>query len=107
MYDKSFSAVVVVFNPDKNFFSNLKQLSSNFNKVYVVLNSIVNIPTNTFNNLVIIKNHKNLGLAKALNVGIKNSISDGFKYVSLFDQDTYIPDNYISSVSKEINFFLN
>ena len=52
-----------------------------------------------------INNKKNLGLAKALNIGIKFAKKIGLKMVALFDQDTYLKNNYSKIMLKNINSF--
>lgn len=48
--------------------------------------------------LLLIKNGGNLGLATALNRGVDKAIALGFEDIFLFDQDSRIPDNFITDM---------
>ena len=42
-----------------------------------------------------IRNHQNLGIAAALNLGVKHAIGVGFDWVCTFDQDSRVSEGFI------------
>jgi rhamnosyltransferase len=49
----------------------------------------------------VIENKTNLGIAAALNIGVKRARSQGYRFVALFDQDSTITDGFISAMVQE------
>ena len=100
--------VVVFYNFDLGEFKkNLNQLSKNFIKV-LVLNNSPNISLDNFKrrNITIKTFKKNIGLSKALNIGVKYFIKNKkIKFISFFDQDSYINDDFNLRMISEINNF--
>lgn len=95
-------AVIVFYNPNKDVINNFDQ-TINSAKMYIkkfvcVDNSIVCNPDLERylekNDVIYIHNANEGGLAKALNVGCKYAIQDGFKYCILMDQDTIFSKEY-------------
>jgi rhamnosyltransferase len=88
-------SIVVLYNPINDNIKNLSKISKLSTKLYVIDNSdvvtdLISIDTN---NIIYIKNDFNIGLDKALNVGIKKCLADvECTHIALFDQDS-IPDN--------------
>lgn len=91
------SAVIVTFFPDGKFIERLESILSQVKKVVIVNNAlscsfVLSLESFLSNNQVtIIQNLQNLGIAKALNQGIACAISEGYKWVWIFDQDTLVP----------------
>jgi rhamnosyltransferase len=89
-------AIVVTFEPDDKCIQNVLKLAHQFPNVVVIRNSYCHqksekaFDLETYKNILLINNEKNLGLATALNQGVKVAISQKFKYVMLFDQDTEV-----------------
>jgi rhamnosyltransferase len=46
----------------------------------------------------IIQNSRNLGIAAALNVGVRWAVDHGFNWVALFDQDSTVTEGYIRAM---------
>src|SRR5271170_8159208 len=46
----------------------------------------------------LIENGANLGVAAALNVGVRWARAQGYKWVALFDQDSTVSDGFISAM---------
>ena len=101
----SIASVTVWFNPQNMDTPTASQAvtsySSRMGKIYIVDNSdsdnhelAEKIP-----NSVYIPNHKNLGIATALNIGCNLALKDGFEWVMTMDQDSYFDsdqlDNYL------------
>jgi len=51
-------------------------------------------------NVIVIRNEKNLGFAKSNNVGLQYAIDQGYEYVYLLNQDTYIEPDFLSQAIK-------
>ena len=98
--------VIVIFQPNKKKIENVLQKHLEvFSNVIVVCNSSIDFKLKKkFKSFIFIMNKKNVGLAKALNIGIKFSIKKGAKYIALFDQDTLIKKNYFIQTKKSIKY---
>ncbi len=94
-----YSAVVVTFYPEEKHFRNIQKIATEINTVFVIDNTDKDIKFPEFpENVIIIKNNKNLGIAEALNIGLKKSYYAGFKGCFLFDQDSEIPKGFIKKM---------
>tara|TARA_R110000787_G_scaffold215053_1_gene324115 strand:- start:13751 stop:14647 length:897 start_codon:yes stop_codon:yes gene_type:complete len=93
---KDIVAVVVTYFPDEASIDNIKTLLKYFQKVVIVDNTPDNGLIDILNNdsVHIIKNYNNLGVAHALNQGIKIAKNMGAKWVITFDQDSRLLVNY-------------
>jgi rhamnosyltransferase len=104
-YDNLIS-IVIIYNPDFNQLRNIirKQLA-NFKNLLLINNS-PEFDLSEFNceQIEIINNSSNFGIAKALNIGILEAKKKKFQYVALFDQDTFLP---LDCSKKMINFINN
>ena len=96
------AGVVVLYNPNNNVKKNIDTYLGSLEKLYVVDNSS-NDNSKLYINKKIkyISNGKNLGIAKALNIGAKEAINDGFEWLLTMDQDSYFKKN---DVEKMIEF---
>ena len=102
------AAVVVVFGPDDRFRKLLLSLVEQANKVWVIDNQ----PNYAFdkylkgqkpchrNNITLIENKKNVGLAAAQNQGIKLALEDGVDWVLLLDQDSILDKDFVKNMLK-------
>lgn len=86
-------SIIVVYNPDVNVIERINKISINSDKVLVVVNQQELLMKSELKNenieLVIIG--ENIGLAKALNVGIRMCLQfNNCKYIALFDQDSLL-----------------
>ena len=105
------AALIVTFNPDERLFLSLEAVQSVANQVVIVDNdsndkSFINNLKSLFseNALAILELSSNLGIAGALNYGVKY-IKDNFNvdYILTLDQDTIIVYHDIGTVIKEAN----
>lgn len=85
-------SIVVLFNPTSDNLNTLKRISQMSTNVIIIDNSEVSTNLDQFlsyNNIIYVSNKINIGLAKALNIGIRKCIeNENCKYIALFDQDS-------------------
>jgi rhamnosyltransferase len=86
---------VVLYYPNlDDIIHNIKTYEPNVSKIYVIDNTPVPDPNiesllYSISKVIYLPNHDNLGIAKALNIACAKAISDGFKWIITFDQDSY------------------
>ena len=104
------AAIIVSYFPDENLIDLMKDLFCQVKLILIMdngsMNSIIlkQIEEYYFDKVRIIYLVENMGIGAALNYGIKELENGGFKYVFTFDQDSRIPENYVSSM---LNFIKN
>ncbi|PSH03639.1 MAG: hypothetical protein CXZ00_11345 [Acidobacteria bacterium] len=95
-------AVVVTYNPDPTFLENIAILGAQVNHIVVVDNGSFGGTEQHLRALqarqdcTVIRNRQNLGIAVALNLGVKYALEAGFNWVATFDQDSRVSDGFIS-----------
>jgi rhamnosyltransferase len=86
------SCVVVLFNPVESAVGLVRTLVSGGNGVVVVVNAAddsILRELRTIQSVSMLDNKENLGLATALNIGIRHAFeANGSEFVALFDQDS-------------------
>ena len=88
------SAIVVTYRPAADVPAHVAGIAAQANTVFVVDNGsgmefqpvLANIQTQA--NVRLIQNPENLGIAAALNTGIRAALSEGYPWVATFDQDS-------------------
>ncbi len=96
--------VVVSYYPSEKVLGNIELLRRQAGRVVVVDNTPQAHAPAILNDLerlggcTVVRNNKNLGMAAALNIGIRHAISLGFEWIITFDQDSQIPDKYIEGM---------
>jgi rhamnosyltransferase len=114
--DNQVCAVVVTFCPKAGDSDNLRKLRSQVEKLVVVDNGS---PAETLAQLrdtskhldfTLIENGTNLGIAAALNTGVRLAKVNRYKWVALFDQDSTVTEGFVAhmlhdfeSIAKERN----
>lgn len=99
------SATVVTYNPNHDHIENIKKIALQFEKVFVVDNSEkYNEFINYLNvdNVFVIKNNTNLGIAAALNFGLKMAKDEGFEFCATFDQDSTIDNDFRNKMEAKL-----
>jgi rhamnosyltransferase len=97
-------AVVITFYPDGAVVGNLAKVRPQVEGLVVVDNGssrALLAPLHAAAKempFVLIENGVNLGIAAALNTGVRWARSQGFKYVVLFDQDSTVTEGFIQSM---------
>lgn len=98
--DARSGAVVVTFHPEDSVGEHLTALRAEINVVVVVDNGSSAAELNWLRkicfelNAHLIENGSNLGIATALNVGIRRLMDLGVEYVFLFDQDSCVTTGF-------------
>ena len=104
-------AIIIFYYADLSIFNELLQLHiKNYSRILIVNNSPkISLKKYINNKVQIFTNKSNIGLASAINLGINEAKSQGFKFVALFDQDSRIDihfnQNMINSI-KSYNGFV-
>jgi rhamnosyltransferase len=100
----SISAVVVTYQPDAALLENLRRLVRQIPKVIVVDNGSDGATAKlvesagTLAGVHLIRNGSNLGIATALNIGVRCALQSGSKWIATFDQDSAIPEHYFDQL---------
>ncbi|MEG0093579.1 MAG: glycosyltransferase [Erysipelotrichaceae bacterium] len=100
-----YAGVVVLYNPiEEDVKDNISSYIDNLDCIYLVDNSEIDNHKMFENNrkIVYLPNKKNLGIAKALNVGATNAIQDGFDWLLTMDQDSKFELNALSIMKNYI-----
>lgn len=102
-------AGIVLYNPDiERLKRNINSISKQVDKVWLIDNGSDNhIDIEkiafVFDNIILIHNLENLGIATALNQLCSNAEEEGYKWVLTLDQDTIVPANMISIMTKYLD----
>lgn len=93
---------VVIYNPDDSAAKNISTYAPLVQKVFVIDNSdktdeqvLAGIRAAS-SNIEIISMHGNMGIAAALNVGLKEAAKQGFDYLLTMDDDSYFTGDTLS-----------
>lgn len=100
------AAIIVSYNPDNNLFDSVNLLINQVNKIIIVdngskdekiknINSIANIDKEK---IQVIFNKENLGIATALNIGVKEALDQDYKWILTMDQDSKASTNMIEKM---------
>lgn len=90
------SAIIVTYNPDVQILSkNLSRIQPQVNQVLIVDNGSENVDRIVAlnNNVHVLKLDSNVGIARALNLGIEYVQKLGYHWVFTLDQDSILPKN--------------
>lgn len=104
MTAQSVCAVIVTYNPRPSFIDNIVLVARQVGRVVVVDNGSSDKAEKNFRDLetrlgcMVIRNHQNLGIAMALNLGVKFAIEAGFSWICTLDQDSQICDGFVSKM---------
>lgn len=103
--------ILVCYNPDLN------ELNHNFSSSFSMFNNFVVIDNSdaeevrtkvsdycTRQGLYYISHGYNMGIAKAQNVGIEFLLNKGSDYISFFDQDSLVPENYVKRMDEAARY---
>lgn len=101
------AGIVTLYHPDQEVLDNIKSYLSDIDKLYVIDNTpdIENkdvLPKS--DKIVYLPNHKNIGVASALNIGARNAIAEGYQWLLTMDQDSKFQKG---SIEKMISYIEN
>lgn len=95
------AGVVVIYNPTEDINDCIKTYIDHIERLYIIDNSKVDNSDLILKNKKIkyIPNYKNLGIAKALNMGANLAYEDGFDFLLTMDQDSkFKGDNLVKLI---------
>ncbi len=98
------SAVVVAYFPDVELLENLCRILDQVSEVILVDNGSDGVSGQTIEmagnlpRVQLIRNGSNLGIATALNIGIRRALHSGYQWIATFDQDTLVPPRYFEEL---------
>src|ERR1700693_2517996 len=101
---RSIAAVVVTYHPGPVVLDNMRRLSEQIDQIFVVDNGSAGVSKEVVAALdklpavQILRNASNLGIASALNIGIKQAIESGAEWIAMFDQDSSVTENYFKDL---------
>ena len=86
------AAIIVSYNPDSNLFDSINLLLNQVEKVIIVDNGskekyVKYIKSINEDKIEIILNKENLGIATALNIGVRKALENGYEWILTMDQD--------------------
>jgi rhamnosyltransferase len=97
-------AVVVTYRPSAGLLDNLQQLTRQIKNIILIDNGsgppyakLLEEAEKQYRVLVI-RNERNLGIGAALNIGIRNAMDSGFKWVVTFDQDSMVTPDFFEAM---------
>lgn len=106
MDKKLIAGVVVLYNPAISIIDNIRSYLHQIDRLFVIDNSDKKndfIVKELDGNVTYLFNNKNIGIAKALNVGAEIAIQKGYKYLLTMDQDSIAPSGMVDSLLKIFN----
>jgi rhamnosyltransferase len=99
-------AVVVTYQPDRQIIDRIIILLTQVNEVVIVDNNSNSLcreyleqPIEQSENIHLILNDENLGIAAALNQGVKYALNQNYQWILTLDQDSIISSNFIEKMS--------
>jgi len=103
--------LIITYNPDSVLYELLNDIKNQVGKIIIVDNSTEQL---TLNKLIqisklldvnVVLNNENVGIAKALNQGVKIAKEMGYNWVLTFDQDSKPYSNIIETITNAYNSY--
>ena len=97
-------AIIVTYNPSKDLINNVEMLLPQVNQLFIIDNGSkaearhVLEKLDEQQNVTVQYNENNLGIASALNQGVKLALESGCEWVATFDQDSTTELGYIQAM---------
>ena len=111
MIKNSVCCVIVTYNIGKKFYSCYNAIANQVEKVIIVDNGsnseTINIikRLNENENTSLILNSENLGIATALNKGIKKALEEGFQWILTMDNDSIATSDMVKNMLEQYEGF--
>lgn len=99
------AAIVTTFAPDDSLAGNLARVSRQVGLVVLVDDTGAEHEQRDYpiENLVVLRNPVNVGIARSLNLGIEHAAGLGFGWVLTLDDDTVVCDDYVSQAASFVS----
>ena len=110
---KMFGAVVVLYNPTKDEIKNINTYKNLVAQTIVIVNSetshreLVDQIVTLDSKVIYYSAQKNIGLCKALNMGIKILTENGCQWTLVFDADSKMGSDIVTVYKKAIDYYSN
>lgn len=100
------AAIIISYNPDNNLLDSINLLINQVEKIIIVDNGSesqkkknINLIKDIDNKKIeVIFNEENLGIATALNIGVKEALKQGYNWILTMDQDSKVSSNMIEKM---------
>ena len=103
------AGLVVFYNPNSRYLDNVEKYIAAVDKLYIVDNSeddfrgiYSSLVQRYSGKIAVIENRGNSGIARALNLGAKNALRDGFQFLLTMDQDSFFEIDDLYRFKKHI-----
>ena len=101
-FNKKVCCVLITYNPDfAVLIESLSILAPQLDEIIIVDNSDYNIPFELDESIVLLKNGKNLGIAKAQDIGVKYCLDHNADFILFMDQDSIASPNLIEHLIED------
>ncbi|MBQ8997859.1 MAG: glycosyltransferase family 2 protein [Clostridium sp.] len=105
------AAIIVSYNPDNNLLDSINLLINQVERIIIVDNGSEAEKKKNINlirdidkeKIEIIFNEENLGIATALNIGIRSALKQGYKWILTMDQDSKVSKNMVEKMLEVYN----
>lgn len=109
--DEGISAIVVTYHPCAEHLQNLADIRAQVDLLIVVDNGSTETRLAEIRracqklDFKLVENGENLGIAVALNIGVREAQLEKCRWVALFDQDSSVPQGFIPTMIAEFNAY--
>ena len=105
------AAIIISYNPDNNLLDSINLLINQVDKIIIVDNGSesqkkknINLIKDIDNKKIeVIFNEENLGIATALNIGVKEALNQGYNWILTMDQDSKASSNMVEKMLEVYN----
>lgn len=105
------AAIIISYNPDNNLLDSINLLVNQVEKIIIVdngsepekkrnINLIMDIDKKK---IEVIFNKENLGIATALNIGVREALNQGYNWILTMDQDSKASSNMVEKMLEVYN----
>ncbi|MDO4925292.1 MAG: glycosyltransferase family 2 protein [Turicibacter sp.] len=105
------AAIIVSYNPDNNLLDSINLLINQVERIIIVDNGSEVEKKKNINlikdidkkKIEVIFNEENLGIATALNIGVRSVLKQGYKWILTMDQDSKVSKNMVEKMLEVYN----